>query len=121
MTSDSISVRPLSDWVVIDRAVSDNITAGGIVLPNQTGRTKPEYGTVIAVGAGAKNEDGNRIPMDVCIGDKVSFRRFDVEKLKGIYHNESNRPYIMIRERDLWGVLEPEDGEKFTVRTVADV
>lgn len=115
-----MNIRPHNDWVLIDRPASPNII-GSIHLPTQTGRTKPEYGTVIAVGKGKRDKRGNRMPLQTQIGDVVTFRRFDVEKLKGITELDNNgKPYIFIRDRDLWAVLEPEQNEKFTVRTVSE-
>lgn len=114
-------IRPCSDWVLIDRPQSPNII-GSIHLPTQTGRTKPEYGTVIAIGAGRRNKRGERLPMQSKVGDTVTFRRFDVEKFRGIAELDSGKgyPYIFIRDRDLWAVIETEPDEKITVRTVCE-
>lgn len=114
-------IKPISDWVMIERPKSPNII-GSIHLPTQTGRTKPEYGTVVACGRGRRTTDGERIPMQVGVGDTVLFRRFDVEKIKGIeaLNDKNGQPYIFIRDRDLWGVIENYNGEKITARTVSE-
>ena len=62
--------RPLHDRVLIEVLDSSEKTAGGIIIPD-TAQEKPQEGKVVAVGGGAKTEDGKKIPMDVKVGDKV--------------------------------------------------
>ena len=64
--------RPLHDRVLIEVLDSSEKTAGGIIIPD-TAQEKPQEGKVIAIGGGAKTEDGKIIPMDVKVGDKVLF------------------------------------------------
>ena len=62
--------RPLEDRVVVKRIEQEGKTAGGIIIPD-TAKEKPQEGEVIAVGQGARGEDGKRIPLDVKVGDRV--------------------------------------------------
>ena len=62
--------RPLHDRVLIEVLDSSEKTAGGIIIPD-TAQEKPQEGKVVAIGGGAKTEDGKKIPMDVKVGDKV--------------------------------------------------
>lgn len=114
-------IRPHNDWILVDRPRSPNMI-GSIHLLTMSGRVKPEYGTVVAVGPGRRKKCGEREPVRVSIGQKVTFRRFDIEKLKGIpeLEDDNGNPYIFIRDRDLWSVIEPEEKEIFTVRTVSE-
>ena len=64
--------RPLHDRVLIKVLDSEEKTAGGIIIPD-TAQEKPQEGKVVAIGGGAKTEDGKKIPMDVKVGDKVLF------------------------------------------------
>ena len=67
--------RPLHDRVLIESLESEEKTAGGIIIPD-TAKEKPQEGKVIAVGPGAKSEDGKTIPMDVKVGDRVLFGKW---------------------------------------------
>ena len=74
--------KPLHDRVLIEVLDSSEKTAGGIIIPD-TAQEKPQEGKVVAVGGGAKTEDGKLIPMDVKVGDKVLF-----------FFNSSSRTFI---------------------------
>ena len=65
-----MAFAPLHDRVLVERIESDEKTAGGLIIPDSA-KEKPAEGKVVAVGAGAKDEDGDRIAMDVKEGDKV--------------------------------------------------
>ena len=83
--------KPLHDRVLIEVLDSSEKTAGGIIIPD-TAQEKPQEGKVIAVGGGAKTEDGKLIPMDVKVGDKVLFGKWSGTEIKirwqRIQHNE---------------------------------
>ncbi|MER3436292.1 MAG: co-chaperone GroES, partial [Chloroflexota bacterium] len=68
-------LRPLGDRVVVKPLSREEMTKSGIVLPD-TAKEKPQRGTVIAVGEGRRDEDGDRIPMDVKVGDQVLFAKY---------------------------------------------
>ena len=73
--------KPLHDRVLIEVLNSSEKTAGGIIIPD-TAQEKPQEGKVIAVGGGAKTEDGKLIPMDVKVGDKVLFGKWSGTEIK---------------------------------------
>jgi len=96
----AISLKPLGSRVVIEPTEQEEITAGGIVLP-ETAKEKPQEGKVIAVGPGDRDEDGKRIPLDVAVGNKVLFAKYSGTEIK----IESKKLLIM-RESDLLAIVE---------------
>ncbi len=70
-----MNVRPLHDRLLIERVAEQEQTAGDLYIPD-TAKDKPTRGTVLAVGPGARDEDGNRVPLDVAPGDTVLFGKF---------------------------------------------
>lgn len=76
-TKKALNIEPLGDRVVVKPAErEEKISASGIIIPVASGKEKPEKGTVVAVGPGKWNEDGDeRIPMDVKVGDNVYFKK----------------------------------------------
>ena len=91
--------RPLHDRVLIESLESEEKTAGGIIIPD-TAKEKPQEGKVIAVGPGAKSEDGKTIPMDVKVGDRVLFG-----KLSGTEVKVDGKEYSIMKESDIMGVV----------------
>lgn len=91
--------HPLHDRVLIQRIEEDEKSAGGIIIPD-TAKEKPMQGKVIAVGSGAKNEDGSTTPLDVKAGDKVLFGKFAGTEIK-----LDGEEYTILRESDILGIL----------------
>jgi len=91
--------RPLHDRVLIESLESEEKTAGGIIIPD-TAKEKPQEGKVIAVGPGAKSEDGKNIPMDVKIGDRVLFGKWSGTEVK-----VDGKEYSIMKESDIMGVV----------------
>ena len=71
----SISIKPLEDRIVIRQVEAEQTTASGLVIPD-TAKEKPQEGEVIAVGPGRVDDKGNRIPVDVKVGDVVIYSRY---------------------------------------------
>jgi chaperonin GroES len=95
-----MKLQPLGDRVVVKPdAEQDTRTSSGLVIPD-TAKEKPQMGTVVAVGPGALNDDGNRMPMDVSEGDKVLYSKFAGTEVK-IEGNE----YLVLSSRDLLAVV----------------
>lgn len=92
------ALKPLGDRVVIQRVEEEQVTRGGIVLPDSA-KEKPQKGKVIAVGAG-RYEDGKRIPMDVKEGDVVVFAKYGGTEIE-----IEGKEYIILSERDLLAVM----------------
>ena len=91
--------RPLHDRVLIESLESEEKTAGGIIIPD-TAKEKPQEGKVIAVGPGAKSEDGKTIPMDVKVGDRVLFGKWSGTEIK-----IDGKEYSIMKESDIMGVV----------------
>jgi chaperonin GroES len=95
-----MKLQPLGDRVVVKPTEDvESRTPSGLVIPD-TAKEKPQIGEVIAVGPGARDEDGDRIPMDVSIGDKVLYSKFAGTEVK-LDGNE----YLVLSERDLLAVV----------------
>jgi chaperonin GroES len=91
--------RPLHDRVVIQRVDEEEKTKGGIIIPD-TAKEKPMEGKVIAVGPGARGEDGKLVPMDVKKGDRVLFGKWSGTEVK-----LDGEELIIMKESDLMGVI----------------
>ena len=90
--------RPLHDRVLIKVLDSEEKTAGGIIIPD-TAKEKPQEGEVVAVGPGAKNEDGKLTAMDVKVGDIVLFGKWSGTEVK-----IDGKEYSIMKESDIMGV-----------------
>jgi chaperonin GroES len=91
--------RPLHDRVVVQRIEEDQKTAGGIIIPD-TAAEKPQTGKVIAVGPGARDDDGKIVPLDVKAGDKVLFGKWSGTEVK-----LDGEDLLIMKESDIMGVL----------------
>ena len=91
--------RPLHDRVLIKVLDSDEKTAGGIIIPD-TAKEKPQEGEVMAVGLGAKNEDGKLTPMDVKVGDIVLFGKWSGTEVK-----MNGTDFLIMKESDIMGII----------------
>ena len=92
--------RPLHDRVAVKRVEEERKTRGGIIIPD-TAKEKPMQGEVLAVGAGARNEDGDLIPMGVKVGDRVLFGKWS-----GTEVVVDGKELLIMKESDIMGVLE---------------
>ncbi|ACU84717.1 Heat shock protein 60 family co-chaperone GroES [Brachybacterium faecium] len=95
----SVSIKPLEDRVVVKPLEAEQTTASGLVIPD-TAKEKPQEGEVVAVGAGRFNDKGERVPMDVQVGDKVVFSKYGGTELK--YGNEE---FLVLGTRDILAVI----------------
>ena len=91
--------RPLHDRVVVRRIDEDEKTSGGIIIPD-TAAEKPQTGKVIAVGPGARDDDGKIVPLDVKAGDKVLFGKWSGTEVK-----LDDEELLIMKESDIMGVL----------------
>jgi chaperonin GroES len=95
-----MKVRPLNDRILVKRLEEEEMTKGGIIIPDSA-KEKPAEGEVIAVGKGKINDKGDRIKLDVKVGDRVLFSKYggtDV-KIDGVDH-------LIMREDDILAVVE---------------
>ncbi|MGQ9557732.1 MAG: co-chaperone GroES [Desulfurispora sp.] len=93
-------IRPLGERVVVKPLPSEEVTRGGIVLPD-TAKEKPQKGEVIAVGPGRLLDNGTRVPVDVKVGDQVLFSKYAGNEFK-----IDDVEYLILREADILGVIE---------------
>ena len=92
--------RPLHDRVVVRRVEAEEKTKGGIIIPD-TAKEKPMEGEVIAVGPGARNEDGELVPLDVKAGDRVLFGKWSGTEVK-----LDGEDLLIMKESDIMGIIE---------------
>lgn len=96
----AINLKPLGSRVVVEPLEQEEITAGGIVLP-ETAKEKPQKGTVLSVGPGERDENGKRIPMDVAKNDTVLFAKYGGTEIK-----IEGKKLLILRESDLLAIVE---------------
>jgi chaperonin GroES len=89
------TLRPLGDRVVVQPSSQEETTRSGIVIPD-TAKEKPQRGTVVAVGEGRRDDDGDRIPMDVQVGDEVLFAKYSGTEFK-----LEDEEYLILSEKDI--------------------
>jgi len=91
--------RPLHDRVLVRRVEAEEKTTGGIIIPD-TAKEKPQEGEVVAVGAGAKSEEGKLTPLDVKAGDKILFGKWSGTEVK-----IDGEDLIIMKESDILGIV----------------
>ncbi len=91
----AVKLQPLADRLVIKPIEREEVTKGGIVLPD-TAKEKPQEGKVVAVGPGRKSEDGKLIPIDVKVGDIVVYSKYG-----GIDYKLDDEDVLILRESDI--------------------
>jgi chaperonin GroES len=92
--------RPLHDRVVVRRLEGEEKTKGGIIIPD-TAKEKPQEGEIIAVGSGARDENGKLVPLDVKAGDRILFGKWSGTEVK-----IDGEDLLIMKESDIMGVLE---------------
>lgn len=95
-----MSLRPLSDRILVQRVAEDGKTKGGIIIPD-TAKEKPAEGKVVATGNGRIGEDGKLLPMDVKVGDRVLFSKYGGTDVK-----MDGEDYLILRQDDVLGIIE---------------
>ncbi len=94
-----VKFRPLHDRVVVRRVESEEKTAGGIIIPD-TAKEKPSEGEIVAVGSGARDDDGDIIQMDVKVGDRILFGKWSGTEIK-----LNGEDLLIMKESDIMGVV----------------
>jgi chaperonin GroES len=95
-----MKIRPLQDRVIVKRIAEEEKTKGGIIIPD-TAKEKPQEGKVVAVGKGKVNDEGNLIPMQVKVGDRILFGKYSGSEIKHL-----GEEHLVMREEDILGVIE---------------
>ena len=101
-----MNFRPLHDRVVIRRLTAEEKTTGGIIIPD-TAQEKPMQGEVIAVGPGARNEQGQLVPLDVKAGDRILFGKWSGTEVK-----LEGEELLIMKESDIMGIIEGQPAAK---------
>ena len=91
--------RPLHDRVVVRRLESEEKTAGGIIIPD-TAKEKPQEGEVVAVGPGARDENGKLVALDVKAGDRILFGKWSGTEVK-----LNGKDLLIMKESDIMGII----------------
>ena len=94
-----MSFRPLHDRVLVRRVDEDEKTSGGIIIPD-TAKEKPSQGEVVSVGPGERDDNGNRVTLDVKKGDKILFGKWS-----GTEVNVNGEELLIMKESDIMGVI----------------
>ncbi len=94
-----MAFTPLHDRVLVERVESEEKTAGGLIIPD-TAKEKPAEGLVVAVGAGTKDDDGERIALDVKAGDKILFGKWS-----GTEVTVDGKDLLIMKEGDILGII----------------
>jgi chaperonin GroES len=93
-------IRPLHDRVLVEPLEAEEKTKGGIIIPD-TAKEKPQQGKVVAVGPGARTEDGTLIKLDVKVGDKILYGKWSGTEVK-----VDGKDLLIMKESDIMGVLQ---------------
>lgn len=95
----SVAIKPLEDRIVIQQVAAEQTTASGLVIPDSA-KEKPQEGEVVAVGPGRIDDNGNRVPMDIALGDKVLYSKYGGTEVK--YAGEE---YLVLSSRDVLAIV----------------
>ncbi len=95
-----MKIRPLHDRVLVEPLEAEEKSAGGIIIPD-TAKEKPMEGKIVAVGSGARGEDGKIVKLDVKSGDRVLYGKWSGTEVK-----VDGNDYLIMKESDIMGVIE---------------
>ena len=95
-----MKLRPLNDRILVKRVEEEAKTKGGIIIPD-TAKEKPAEGKIVAVGVGALNNDGKRVPLEVKVGDRILFGKYGGQEVK-----IEGQEYLIMSEQEVLCVIE---------------
>lgn len=98
-TATKLNMRPLGDRVIIKPLPSEEKTRGGVILPD-TAKEKPQQGEVVAVGTGRVLENGQKVPMEIKVGEKVLYGKYSGTEVK-----LEGEDYLIVKESEVLGIL----------------
>lgn len=96
----SLNLKPLGERLIVEPIEQEEVTASGIVLP-ETAKEKPQRGKVLAAGPGARDEDGNRVPMEVSVDDVVLYAKYAGTEIK-----IDDKKLLILKESDILALVE---------------
>jgi|SRR5512138_3829308 chaperonin GroES len=95
-----LKLKPLGGRVIVEPTEQEEMTAGGIILP-ETAKEKPQEGKIVAAGPGDRNEDGERMELEVKVGDKVLYAKYSGTEVK-----VDGKKLLILRESDILAIVE---------------
>jgi len=95
----SVSIKPLEDRILVRTLEAEQTTASGLVIPD-TAKEKPQEGEVLSVGPGRIDDSGNRVPLDIAVGDTVIYSKYGGTEVK-----YSGEEYLILSARDVLAVV----------------
>ena len=95
----SVSIKPLEDRIVVQSLEAEQTTASGLVIPD-TAKEKPQEGEVLAVGPGRIDDNGNRVPLDVKVGDRVIYSKYGGTEIK-----HGGEEFLILSARDVLAIV----------------
>jgi chaperonin GroES len=95
-----IKIKPLGDRVLVEAVEETEVEKGGIIIPD-TAKEKPQKGEVVAVGEGKLNDDGDRMPIDVAVGDVVIYGKYSGQEIK-----VDGEEYMILKADDIYAIVE---------------
>ncbi|HEY6743287.1 MAG TPA: co-chaperone GroES [Lapillicoccus sp.] len=95
----AVSIKPLEDRIVVKSLEAEQTTASGLVIPD-TAKEKPQEGEVLAVGPGRIDDKGNRVPLDITVGDRVIYSKYGGTEVK-----HQGDEYLILSARDVLAVV----------------
>ena len=95
----SVSIKPLEDRILVKSLEAEQTTASGLVIPD-TAKEKPQEGEVLAVGPGRIDDKGNRVPLDITVGDHVIYSKYGGTEVK-----VQGEDYLVLSARDVLAVV----------------
>ena len=95
----SVSIKPLEDRIVVKSVEAEQTTASGLVIPD-TAKEKPQEGEVLAVGPGRIDDKGNRVPLDINVGDRVIYSKYGGTEIK-----HGGEEYLILSARDVLAIV----------------
>ncbi|HEY8306401.1 MAG TPA: co-chaperone GroES [Lapillicoccus sp.] len=95
----SVSIKPLEDRIVVKSLEAEQTTASGLVIPD-TAKEKPQEGEVLAVGPGRIDDKGNRVPLDISVGDRVIYSKYGGTEIK-----HKGDEFLILSARDVLAVV----------------
>ena len=98
-TATKVVLKPLEDRIVVSPLEAEQVTASGLVIPD-TAKEKPQEGEVLAVGPGRIDDKGNRVPLDVQVGDRVIYSKYGGTEIK-----HGGEEYLILSARDVLAVV----------------
>jgi len=96
----ALKLKPLGNRLVVEPLEQEDVTPGGIILP-ETAKEKPQKGNVVAAGPGDRDDEGKRIPMDVKVGDTVLYAKYSGTEIK-----LDNKKLLILRETDILAIVD---------------